>query len=297
MPEARIEETAAGLVPADDGWFVLNVGEIAWDAQPGGWAGHPGGGTWCTFEAPSAPSDALGIGVHVLMPGETSGLYHAESDQEGFLVLSGEALLLVEGQERPLRPWDYFHCPPGVAHITVGAGDGPCAILMVGTRSPDHSIVYPADPVAARHGASVAAETTDARQAYAGRPEHVPARSPWAEIVGEGGTVGDGTAEVGRAEDGTVGDGTAEGGTVGDGTGERGTVADGPSVAELQRQVRILSAALGIAVPERPLLDDVAALAREGKRVQAIRDLRRGAEGKLGLVAAKRIVDALADGA
>jgi glyoxylate utilization-related uncharacterized protein len=27
-------------------------------------------------------------------------------------VLYGEALLLVEGQERPLRQWDFVHCPP-----------------------------------------------------------------------------------------------------------------------------------------------------------------------------------------
>lgn len=253
MPEARIEETPAGLVAADDGWFVLNVGEIAWDAQPAGWPGRPGGGTWCTFEAPSAPSAELGIGVHVLQPGETSGLYHAESDQEGFLVLSGEALLLVEGRERPLRRWDYFHCPAGVPHITVGAGDGPCAILMVGARSADHSIVYPVDETAARHGASATVETTDAAVAYAGRPAPEPARSPWAAIVGE----------------------------------------DREDRADLERQVRVLSGALGIALPDPSLLEAVARLAREGRAVEAIRDLRRGVDGKIGLVAAKRMVDAL----
>jgi uncharacterized cupin superfamily protein len=136
MDEARIEETEAGRVPADNGWFILNLAEIGWESLPGG-------GTWCSFEPPASPSPLLGIGVHVLGPGETPGFYHAESNQEGFLVLSGECIAIVEGEERRLRAWDYLHCPPGTAHITVGAGDGPCAILMVGTRSPDRTLHLP----------------------------------------------------------------------------------------------------------------------------------------------------------
>jgi uncharacterized cupin superfamily protein len=171
MHEARIEETDTGRLPADDGWFILNLAEI-------GWATVPGGGTWCSFEAPSAPSPTLGIGVHVLGPGETPGFYHAESEQEGFLVLSGECVAIVEGQERRMGPWDYLHCPPGTAHITIGAGDEPCAILMVGTRSPDRTIHYPAEPAAARHGAAVAVATDSAREAYAERPPIRPSRPP-----------------------------------------------------------------------------------------------------------------------
>jgi uncharacterized cupin superfamily protein len=172
MDEARIDETEAGKVPADNGWFVLNASEIAWGAVPGG-------GTWCSFESDAPPRNPIGIGIHVLGPGETPGFYHSESDQEGFLVLSGECLLIVEGEERRMGPWDYFHCPPGTEHITVGAGDGPCAILMVGTRSPDRAIHYPADPVAARHGAAVETPTDSPREAYANRPPLEPARSPW----------------------------------------------------------------------------------------------------------------------
>jgi quercetin dioxygenase-like cupin family protein len=59
-------------------------------------------------------------------------MYRAESEQEGFLVRSGACVAVVEGQERRLGPWDDLHCPPGTAHITVGAGDGPCATFMVG---------------------------------------------------------------------------------------------------------------------------------------------------------------------
>jgi len=172
MPEADIEETATGRVPAGDGWFILNLAELSWETVPGS-------GTWCVFEAPGARSATLGIGVHVLQPGEPSAMYHAESEQEGFLVLTGECLAIVEGQERRLRTWDYLHCPPGTAHVTVGAGDGPCAILMVGTRSPAAKIHYLAEPAAARHGAAVAVATDSPREAYAQEPPSAPVRSPW----------------------------------------------------------------------------------------------------------------------
>src|SRR5947209_12314591 len=106
MAEAHIDDAEHGRVPADDSWFTLNVAEI-------GWAAVPGNGTWCQFESPVAPSPRLGIGVHVLQAGETPGFYHLENEQEGFLVLSGQCLAIVEGQERPMRQWDYLHCPPG----------------------------------------------------------------------------------------------------------------------------------------------------------------------------------------
>src|SRR4051794_32197505 len=170
--QARIEDTEAGRVPADDGWFILNLGEIGWETLEGG-------GIWCSFESPAARSPLLGIGVHILNPGEAPGFYHEESNQEGFLVLSGECVAVVEGQERRMGPWDYLHCPPGTRHITVGAGDAPCAILMVGTRSPDRTILYAADPVAARYGKSVERDATSPKEVYAGRPPIGPAKSPW----------------------------------------------------------------------------------------------------------------------
>lgn len=171
MKEARIESTPAGRVPADDGWFILNVSEIAW-------ATVPGGGTWCVFESPASPSTMLGIGVHVLLPGETPGFYHAENDQEGFLVLSGECVAVVEGEERRMRAWDYLHCPPETKHITIGASEEPCAILMVGTRSPGHATFYPVDQTAAKYGASVTQATNSPSEAYADRPPITPAGAP-----------------------------------------------------------------------------------------------------------------------
>jgi uncharacterized cupin superfamily protein len=172
MDEAKIEETETGLQPAGDGWWILNASEI-------GWFTVERTGTWCSFESPNAPSPLLGIGIHVLWPGETPGYYHAESNQEGFLVLAGECLAIVEGQERRMGRWDYLHCPPGTAHITIGAGDGPCAILMVGTRAPDETTQYIPDPVAARHGATVPEATDSPREAYKDRPPIRSARSPW----------------------------------------------------------------------------------------------------------------------
>src|SRR5450755_2582394 len=166
MREAAIEHGETGRVPSGEGWFILNLAEMGT---------VPSGGTWCVFESPQAPSRTLGIGVHILNPGETPGWYHEESEQEGFLVLSGECLAIVEGQERLMRAWDYLHCPPGTAHITIGAGDGPCAILMVGTRGPEHSVHYPVEPAAASHGASVSEATDSPREAYAGRPPIEPA--------------------------------------------------------------------------------------------------------------------------
>jgi len=172
VQEARLAETETGLVPEGEGWFVLNAREASWESIPRI-------GTWLAYEAEGV-RQPIGIGIHVLMPGEAPGRYHAESDQEGFLVLDGECSLIVEGQERTLRQWDYFHCPGGAAHITLGAGEGPCAILMMGGRSPDATTDYIVDPVAARHGVSVAEHTDSSREAYADMDRTVTrVASPW----------------------------------------------------------------------------------------------------------------------
>jgi uncharacterized cupin superfamily protein len=172
MNEATITDTEAGKVVQGEGWFIVNVAEARWFDSP-----H--GGTWSGFE-PEAGFSHYGIGVHVLRPGERPGLYHEESDQESFLVLAGECIAIVEGEERRMGPGDFLHCPPGTRHITVGAGDQPCAILMVGARTPGKTIHYPADPAAARHGASVERDADSPREAYANDPDHRwwPARAP-----------------------------------------------------------------------------------------------------------------------
>jgi uncharacterized cupin superfamily protein len=171
--EAALRETDTGKVVEGDGWFVLNLGEASWERDADA-------GVWCTFEADDAHFPQYGVNVHIVMPGQANGRYHAETNQEGFLVLAGECIAIVEGEERPLCQWDYLHCPPGTYHIIVGAGEGPCAILMTGTRDPDRTIHYPVDPVAARHGASVSRETNSPREAYADQARTVTReRAPW----------------------------------------------------------------------------------------------------------------------
>jgi uncharacterized cupin superfamily protein len=158
--EARIEQTGAGLAPTTEGWFVVNVRDAVWDT-------HDVFGSNCVFESPEAEFAELGVRVAVLEPGQPNGLYHREATQEDFLVLSGECTLLVEGEERRLRAWDFVHCPPDTEHIFVGAGEGPCVILMTGTRRPGRPIFYPVSELALRYGAGVETETPSPRDAYA----------------------------------------------------------------------------------------------------------------------------------
>jgi uncharacterized cupin superfamily protein len=184
VPEARLEDSGSGLAPAGDGWFVVNVRDAEWWTS--GSTGKRPFGSACEFESQEFEFQQLGFRLWVLEPDEPSGLYHSESDQEAFLVLSGECRLLVEGEERLLRPWDFFHCPAGTEHIFVGAGEGPCVILMTGARSEESEVLYRVSELAARYGASVVEETSDQKQAKAGferlrreRPAYWD-RLPWA---------------------------------------------------------------------------------------------------------------------
>jgi uncharacterized cupin superfamily protein len=173
VPEAKIEQTDEGAVVASPGWFVLNVAD-------GAWMRSERGGEWSNLEPEGAEFEQYGIGIHVLQPGEPNGLYHSESMQEDFLVLSGECLLLVEGEERRLKAWDFVHCPPGTHHIFVGAGKGPCAILMVGARGAGKRLHYPPSELAARHGAAAPKETDSPREAYREWPrEFTRVRATW----------------------------------------------------------------------------------------------------------------------
>src|SRR3989454_3898808 len=151
VPEAPLDASGSGLAPAGDGWFVLNVRDAQWLTSENG-EKQPSGSE-CSFESRNFEFPQLGIRLHVLEPGEPNGLYHSESQQEAFLVLSGECRLLVQGEERLLRPWDFVHSPAGTEHIFVGAGDGPCMILMAGARSEDWQGLYPVFERAARYRA------------------------------------------------------------------------------------------------------------------------------------------------
>jgi uncharacterized cupin superfamily protein len=173
-----MEDAPGGKRPAGDGWFVVNAREAQW-------LHNERFGACATFEGSPRLGEPtwfkqLGINIEVVWPGQSNGYYHSEVGQEDFLVLSGECLLLIEGEERRLKAWDFVHCPPRTHHVFVGAGEGPCAILMVGARSGGvaDDLRYPVDPVAARHGASVEQETTDPREAYARFSRFEPAPLP-----------------------------------------------------------------------------------------------------------------------
>ncbi len=173
MGEASAADTPYGRYITSEGWFVVNLGDTL--------AVHNSekGGTSYPIESEEHPFADFGVHLKVIEPGVPSALYHSEGAQEGFLVLSGECTLLVEEQQRALRRWDYFHCPAGTAHVFVGAGATPCALLMIGSR-PDQPIHYPRSEVAARHDASVPRATSDPEAAYADWPgEWQPTRRPW----------------------------------------------------------------------------------------------------------------------
>jgi uncharacterized cupin superfamily protein len=154
--------------------FVMNLA----DAPA---SGHPRRETTLDFEEGRDRFPDTGVNVQIMQPGQPNCLYHSEPVQEDFLVLEGACIAIIEGEERPLRQWDFVHCPAGVAHVFVGAGTGPCAVLMIGSRRED-AAHYPVDPVAAKYGASAARATDDPAEAYAewrrDKPL-APVANPW----------------------------------------------------------------------------------------------------------------------
>ncbi|TML43750.1 MAG: cupin domain-containing protein [Actinobacteria bacterium] len=174
MPEAPLVDTEAGLVPQGDGWFVVNVRDAAWlrNDHFGARTSFEAGGRLARelpdLEQHSFPE--VGVTVYVLPPGRPSTMYHAESGQESFLVLRGECLLVVEGQERQLSAWDFFYCAPNTQHAFVGTGEQPCVILMVGARGPEGTILYARNETALKHRAGVEQDTSSPHEAYAPFP-------------------------------------------------------------------------------------------------------------------------------
>lgn len=165
VPEARLDEG----VPQTQGWFVVNAHETRWM--------HNELGSNCCFDSKDAPFAELGINLTVLAPGMPMAMYHEEEGEEAFLVLRGECLLIVEGEERPLREWDFIFCPPWTKHVIVGAGSGPSLVLAAGARG-KHGLNYPVDDAAIRHGAGVEEETAAGDQAYARFSRSQPGAPP-----------------------------------------------------------------------------------------------------------------------
>jgi quercetin dioxygenase-like cupin family protein len=162
-----------GLVVDGEGWFILNARESRWRNE------GPLG-SYCTFEG-KRRFPQLGINISVLEPGEPMGMYHRENAQEGFLVVAGECLLIVAGQERQLKAWDFFHCPGGTEHIIVATGDQAAIVVAVGARGRGvgGGVVYRVSEIAAQYGASVERESTSSAEAY----EKVRADLPRSKFV------------------------------------------------------------------------------------------------------------------
>jgi uncharacterized cupin superfamily protein len=156
----------SAMTDDDPRWFITNATQETWRAAPG-W------GTFTKFEPEGVRFPDYGMNIHRLEPGDRSTMYHGEDSQEDFLVLAGEPTVIIEGEERRLRPWDFVHCPAWTKHGFVNTTQEPCAILMVGARREgvETDCVYPVEPLALRHGAGVQTETTSPDEAYAGTPE------------------------------------------------------------------------------------------------------------------------------
>ena len=168
VPEAELKQTENGLVPAAQGWFVMNVKDARWWEKPG--QGHSASLTGFDEREAETYFPMLGMAIRVMNRGEPSGTYHWETEQEDFLVLAGNGILIVEGQERPVKQWDFVHCPPETKHAFVGAGEGPCVLLCASSRQFQKDGpwgFYCADETAARYNASSPEDTQDGSVAYA----------------------------------------------------------------------------------------------------------------------------------
>lgn len=170
VPEAPLERSDAGMYPVGDGWFVANARDLRWFESELG--------LYTMLDSEEARFEQVGVNIGILRPGEPNCMYHGEEAQENFLVLSGECLLIVEGQERLLKAWDFVHCPPWTEHVFVGAGGGPCVVVAVGARKQGRGLRYPVNEVALRHGAGVEEETSDPSVAYARFAEDKPIACP-----------------------------------------------------------------------------------------------------------------------
>ena len=169
MNEARLEQTEHGLVPAEEGWFVLNTRESVWQE-------NAEFGRYTRWEGKDdAAFKQVGINISVLRAGQPMCMYHGEDTQEDFLVLAGEGVLIVEGEERPLAAWDFVHCPAWAKHVIVATGPDPFIVLAMGAR-PSTGVVYPVEPVAQKYGAGVEQETSEPREAYASMSPVLPKR-------------------------------------------------------------------------------------------------------------------------
>lgn len=148
------------MIEERGGWFVKNVRDATW-------VHSEAFGKACAFDV-EAPFPQVGIHIFLLEPGKPNCRYHREEAQEDFLVLSGRAKLLVNGEEHRVGPWDFVHFPPGATHVFVGDGDEPCALLAIGHRpgKGKEQLFYPASDLARTYNAESPEPTSDPKIAY-----------------------------------------------------------------------------------------------------------------------------------
>jgi uncharacterized cupin superfamily protein len=166
--ETPLEESEHGLVPAGAGWFVANVRDMRWSHTPG--MGHGCALTGRDEHEAETFFPMLGMQIRVVPPGSPSTTYHWETEQEDFLVLAGEGIAILEGEERPVRRWDFVHCPPGTKHAFAGAGENGLVLLCASSRRFQKDGpwgYYCFDEVAARYNAASPEDTQDGSIAYA----------------------------------------------------------------------------------------------------------------------------------
>lgn len=180
MPEeAQLGESEAGLVPKEPGWFVMDVRKARWFDKPGqGWSVPL---TGCDEYEAESFFPMLGMSIRVVSAGEPTGTYHWETEAEDFLVLSGEGVLIIEGEERPLKQWDFVHCPPETKHGFAGTRDRPMVLLCASSRQFQKDGpwgYYCKDETAAKYNASSPEDTQDGRLADARFAPQKPAPYP-----------------------------------------------------------------------------------------------------------------------
>ncbi len=182
--EARLEDKGNGLVAASEGWFVMNVRDARWSDKPG--QGHSCSLTGIDEYEAETFFPMLGMAIRVAGPGDVSTTYHWETEAEDFLVLAGEGLAIIEGEERALKQWDFVHCPPGAKHAFVG-GQTPLVLLCVSSRQFQKDGpwgYYCADATAAKYNAASPEDTQDGSIAYARFPAPSESRYPGGLLPG-----------------------------------------------------------------------------------------------------------------
>jgi hypothetical protein len=133
VPESQLEKTEHGLVSKGEGWFVLNKRDAVWRHVDGRGASA----SLAPISKASGNSSSSASIRSCSGSGRTDGHVPLEGRSGGLPRGVGEAVLIIEGEERQLRAWDFVHCPPNTKRVIGGAGSGPCFVIAVGAREHD----------------------------------------------------------------------------------------------------------------------------------------------------------------